>query len=109
MEQNLNSFSEQLGLIMKAGEALNTIMMKTKDTEAEAKDMHGKFTELRKDAKNVLHAISDISNITTDSAANSEEVAASAQEQLATVEEISNQSEWLSELSQRLRLEVEKL
>jgi methyl-accepting chemotaxis protein len=109
MEQNLSSFSNQLELIIKAGEALETIMVKTKETEVEAKEMHGKFTDLQRDARNVLQAISDITGITTESAANSEEVAASAQEQLATVEEITNQSEQLSELSQRLRQEVEKL
>lgn len=109
MEQNLKSFSEQLQLIIKAGDSLSTIMVKTKETEAEAKDMQVRFTELHRDARKVLLAINEITGITTDSAANSEEVAASAQEQLATVEEISNQSEWLSELSQRLRQEVEKL
>ncbi|WP_017690975.1 methyl-accepting chemotaxis protein [Paenibacillus sp. PAMC 26794] len=66
-------------------------------------DLSATTKQLESGASHVAKAMSDISNVTQESAANTESVSASSQEQLASVEEIASSSAHLNSMAEQLQ------
>ncbi|ERI11654.1 methyl-accepting chemotaxis protein [Aneurinibacillus aneurinilyticus] len=108
MESNKESVENQVAIIRQGGRALEDILKKVSQTEAESKETKNNLLEISKNIEEVLSSIQEISSITEQSAAASEEVAASAQEQTRAVEEIASNSNEMKLLSEKLKTEVNK-
>ena len=108
MESNLLAVEEQVMIITKGGEALEEIVARVTQTEQGVEQMKDAFGQINDNSNEVQKAIHGISRIIEDAAAATEEVAATSEEQSATVEEITANSDELAQISNSLRLEVEK-
>lgn len=108
MESNLLAVEEQVLIINKGGEALKDIVEKVVDTEHGVEHMRNAFIKVNDNSVNVERAIQDISGIIEDSAAATEQLAAASEEQYATVAEITENSDELKKVAEKLKVEVNK-
>lgn len=108
MESNLLAVEEQVNIITKGGEALEEIVELVTVTEEGVSQMKDAFEQVKMNSNDVELAVQEIARIIEDAAAATEEVAATTEEQSATVQEITASSEKLADISNNLKVEVEK-
>lgn len=108
MEKNLQDVKNQLSMIQKGSQALDTIVENVEKTENDAKHLQVIFSDLRRTSDEVLESIKEITDIIEESASSAEEVAALAEESTSTVEEMINKSSTLSVIAERLQDDVNK-
>ncbi|MFB9324912.1 methyl-accepting chemotaxis protein [Paenibacillus aurantiacus] len=108
MESNLSAVNEQVRIITKGGEALKLIVDKTGETKQNAASLQELFSELVDNSEDVMQSIQVIRQFAENSAAVAEEVAASAQQQSATVNEISSASRGVDFMANNLNRKVKE-
>ena len=108
MESSLEGVSHQADMVNNSGETLKVIVKNVKNTEEKARDMQNKFINLQKENDKVLLQVEEISSIIIGNAASAEEVAAGAEEQSASVDEVTNQITQLFQLADSLKDTVKR-
>ncbi|MDF9842297.1 MULTISPECIES: methyl-accepting chemotaxis protein [unclassified Paenibacillus] len=108
METNLSAVNEQVRIITKGGEALKQIVDKTGETKQNAASLQELFSELVDNSEDVMQSIQVIRQFAENSAAVAEEVAASAQQQSATVNEIFSASRGVNFMASNLNRKVKE-
>ncbi|MBC9782976.1 HAMP domain-containing protein [Heliobacterium chlorum] len=108
MESNREAVDGQVGAIHQSERALVTMVGKVEQTEADSQKIREIFGTLKGNAISVLDSLKSVADITDESAAASEHVAAAAEEQSATVETIAENSVKLAALAERMRQDISK-
>jgi len=108
METNLEKVNTQIGAIQKGGEALETIVGMVRRTENGALAIHDIYRQIQSKTEVISNSVLDISGVISSNAAFAEEVAASSQEQYASMEEIASRAADLAVLAESLQGEVSK-
>ncbi|MCX8130897.1 MAG: methyl-accepting chemotaxis protein [Clostridia bacterium] len=108
MEGSLKAVEEQVEMMQKGGDSLMVIVDNVEQTENDSKKIKVVFDTLREYTQNVLLNIKEISNIISESAAATEQVSASVEEQASTVNEIADSSVKLAQLASNLQSEVSR-
>ncbi|MGD8188369.1 methyl-accepting chemotaxis protein [Brevibacillus ginsengisoli] len=108
MEDNLTSLHNQIEMIQKGGESLTKIVHHVEQTERDARDLQEIFTVLSKESMSVLQQIEEMSTIIEQSAAGTQQVAATAEEQAHNMSGIYHTAMEFSQVSNRLQREVSK-
>jgi len=106
--QSSQAVADQLSMIQKGRQSLMVIVQKVENTELDSKKTKEIFNGLRNSSDRVLNTIEQTTTIITSSSEATEEVAASVEEQLASMQEISANSLQLAELAKNLDLEIGK-
>ncbi|HJV45090.1 MAG TPA: methyl-accepting chemotaxis protein [Bacillota bacterium] len=108
MESNLKAVENQVNVIDQGGKLLVDVVRKVEETEQDTQDLQGNLANLSQNANDALTAIQEISAITQQSAAGAQEVAASIEGQFESIKEVANGASQLSEISLRLRAEIQR-
>jgi methyl-accepting chemotaxis protein len=108
MQSNLTAVQKQVEMVSIGGEALREIVNQTETTEENAKRLSELFKELVESAQSVMSSITMINKLVENTAAVSEQVAASAEEQVATVNEISASSKRVAMIANELNQKVKE-
>ncbi|MEK3705996.1 methyl-accepting chemotaxis protein [Paenibacillus sp. FSL R7-0198] len=94
---------EGIQAVNTSGQSFAQIREAVEDAVHTLDDLSATTKQLESGASHVAKAMSDISNVTQESAANTESVSASSQEQLASVEEIASSSAHLNSMAEQLQ------
>ncbi|PQP83724.1 chemotaxis protein [Paenibacillus sp. PCH8] len=94
---------EGIQAVNTSGQSFAQIREAVEDAVHTLDDLSDTTKQLESGASHVAKAMSDISNVTQESAANTESVSASSQEQLASVEEIASSSAHLNSMAEQLQ------
>jgi len=108
MESSLEGVSGQAAMINNSGKTLKVIVTSVTNTEEKAMDMQNKFINLKKENDKVLLEVEKISNIIIVNATSAEEIAAGAEEQSASIDEITSEITQLFYLADNLKKTVER-
>ncbi len=108
MESNLEEIEQQVEMIQKGGDVIETIVEHVNQTETDTKLTKQFYDELNDNVVQLLKTINEISDIAQESAASAQEIMAGTEEQLQSVSTINQKSKELSNLAQRLNSQVNK-
>jgi len=108
MESSLEGVSGQAAMINNSGKTLKVIVTSVTNTEEKAMDMKNKFISLKKENDKVILEVEKISNIIIVNATSAEEIAAGAEEQSASIDEITSEITQLFHLADNLKKTVER-
>jgi len=108
MESSLEGVVSQAVMINNSGETLKVIVSSVTNTEEKARDMQNKFINLQSENDKVILEVEEISNIIIGNAASAEEIAAGAEEQSISIDEITSKITQLFYLSDSLKDTVKR-
>ncbi len=108
MESNLEKVNTQISSIRKGGEALNKIVIGVEKNEKDVHELYDIYSEIQNMSSFISKEINRVSELISDSASCSEEIAASFSEQNNSISNIALNAEKLYGLSKKLQNEIDK-
>lgn len=108
MESNQDAIEQQVDMIKKGGDVIQTIVKHVQQTETDTKEIKQLFNHVNENVSHLLHTVKEISAIAQESAAAAQEINAVTEEQLQSVSHIDMRSQELSNLAERLDHQVNK-
>lgn len=108
MQEGTQSMEMGIHKVHDTGEAFHEILQMINTISAQAHEVSAVVEEVNAGTEEMLHAISGISTISSQTASNAQNVAAAAEEQNASMEEITSSSIALSKLAMDLQEMVNK-
>ncbi|MCM1988942.1 methyl-accepting chemotaxis protein [Oceanirhabdus seepicola] len=99
---------EQSDAVQEVNESFRRISKSVEESIAKIKFMNDSIKEINNDKEAIVDSIQNISSISQETAAGAEEVTASVEQQSVTVQEVANSADKLSELANKMELELGK-
>lgn len=103
MHQGSQGVTQGASIIHEAGDAFDRVVSAIERTDREIQQIRDAAQQLAQSAEIMVHEMDAIANISEESAAGAQEVAATSHQQTASVERVSGSAQGLTKLSSELR------